>query len=839
MPAPRNRKHVLVKKAPTTEEYKGRSAPRKPIAPPPDRAAHARHLRASLQDVITATREAASRVDPAVAGVVAGTYVRFESRPGIELKLDSLENRAKGIELVAVGLTREDRGSESATVFVPEGALDHFVARVGEYETEKTKKDQPKHRDLLDRIASIRRASLQDLWTDASEFPAGSEIIWWEVWLRRLEGEEMAHLRRFAAHKQIKLGEHRLVFDDRVVVLVRASAEQLEDALDMLGDMAELRRASECVAFFDDLPPREQSPWVHDLAKRARPPGREAPAVCLLDTGVNRGHPLLDPLLGAADATAVDPAWGPSDDGGGQGQMGHGTAMAGLAAFGDLAAPLASASPYVLRHCLESVKILPPTGANDPDLYGAITAQAVARPEVTAPRRLRAYSLAVTSTRPCDRGEPSSWSAAIDALAAGRSIDAQSQALKYLDDGEPPTPRLMVVSAGNVGDQWDLSHLSRSDLEAIYDPAQAWNVITVGACTEKAVITDPELAQYQPVAQPGDLSPHNSTSVLFAKQWPLKPDIVFEGGNVAHDRGFFATDLPDLSLLSTHFRPAERLLTITNATSAATAQVARMAALIRADYPDYWPETVRALIVHSARWTRRMEGHCARGGKRARELLIKRCGFGVPDLDRARRSAGDALTLVVQGAIHPFAKGRMREMHLHELPWPKDVLEGLNVAAGRLRITLSYFIEPNPGNRGWRTRHRYQSHGMRFEVISPTESLERFRKRLNEAALNEEEDRPKTPADAGGWLIGPQARNRGSLHSDIWVGSAADLADRRIVGIYPVSGWWKDIPKRDRSDIGSRYSLVVSVETDAEDVDLWTPVATEVGVPVEVTEVES
>ena len=839
MPAPRNRKHVLVKKAPTTEDYKGRSAPRKPIEAPPDRAAHAQHLRAALQDVITATRAAASRVDPSVAGAPAGTYVRFESRPGIELKLESLENKSKGIELVAVGPTREDRGPESATVFVPEGALDHFVARVAEYETERTKKDHPKHKDLLDRIASIRRASLQDLWTDASDFPAGGEVIWWEVWLRRLEGEEIAHLRRFAEHKQITLGDHRLVFDDRVVVLVRASAEQLEAALDMLGDLAELRRASECAAFFEDLRPLEQAPWVDDLVRRTTPPGPDAPAVCLLDTGVNRGHPLIEPVLAAADATAVDPAWGPHDDGGGPGNMGHGTAMAGLAAFGDLAAPLANTNRHVLRHCLESVKILPPTGANDPPLYGAITAQAVARPEVTAPRRARAYALAVTSTQSCNRGEPSSWSAAIDALAAGRSIDATSCELKYLDDGEPPAPRLVVVSAGNVDENWDLNHLDRSDVEVIYDPAQAWNALTVGACTEKAVITGSGYQGFAPVAKPGDLSPHSSTSVSFAAQWPLKPDVVSEGGNVAHDGSLFATDLPDLCLLSTHFKPAERLLGLTNATSAATAQVARIAALIRADYPDYWPETIRGLIVHSARWTRRMEGHCAGGGKRAREVLIKRCGFGVPDLERARRSAGDALTLVVQGTIHPFANGRMREMHLHQLPWPKDVLEGLNVAAGRLRITLSYFIEPNPGSRGWRTRHRYQSHGLRFDVISPTEGLERFRKRLNEAALDEEEDRPKTPTDAGGWLIGPQARNRGSLHSDIWVGSAAELAERRIVGIYPVSGWWKDIPKRDRSDIGARYSLVVSVETDAQDVDLWTPVATEVGVPVEVTEVES
>jgi hypothetical protein len=71
-----------------------------------------------------------------------------------------------------------------------------------------------------------------------------------------------------------------------------------------------------------------------------------------------------------------------------------------------------------------------------------------------------------------------------------------------------------------------------------------------------------------------------------------------------------------------------------------------------------------------------------------------------------------------------------------------------------------------------------------------------------------------------------------------WVGTAADLAERGLIGIYPVSGWWKDQPKRDRSTAGARYSLVVSLETEAENVDIWTPVAQQIGVPIESVIVE-
>lgn len=216
--------------------------------------------------------------------------------------------------------------------------------------------------------------------------------------------------------------------------------------------------------------------------------------------------------------------------------------------------------------------------------------------------------------------------------------------------------------------------------------------------------------------------------------------------------------------------------------------------------------------------------------------MLRRYGFGVPNLARALRSANDSLTLLVQETLHPFTEGKMREMHIHELPWPREVLESLGEAPVKLRVTLSYFVEPNPGRRGWKRRHRYSSHGLRFDVKSPTQSVDAFRKRLNQRALEEDEEKPGAPGDSSDWFFGERARNRGSIHSDIWVGTAADLAERGVIGIYPVSGWWKDLPKRDRSDFGARYALIVSIETLTVDldVDIWTPVAQEVGVPIEV-----
>ena len=74
--------------------------------------------------------------------------------------------------------------------------------------------------------------------------------------------------------------------------------------------------------------------------------------------------------------------------------------------------------------------------------------------------------------------------------------------------------------------------------------------------------------------------------------------------------------------------------------------------------------------------------------------LLRRCGFGVPDIDRALWSVQNSLTMVVQETLHPFKRapaGRvtLRDMHLHSLPWPRDVLESLSDTQVELRVTLS------------------------------------------------------------------------------------------------------------------------------------------------------
>jgi hypothetical protein len=549
---------------------------------------------------------------------------------------------------------------------------------------------------------------------------------------------------------------------------------------------------------------------------------RDAPHICLLDTGVNRGHPLLGPAISSADLHTIQPAWGPQD------AEGHGTQMAGLALFGDLTESLATTLPVHIRHRLESVKLLPQNGANQGELYGNLTIEAVGRPEVTAPHRQRVFSMAITTKDSRDRGRPSAWSAALDSLAC----DAMEEGL---------TPRLIVVCGGNVEiSGWgDYPHSNQTD--GIHDPGQSWNAITVGAYTQKIVITEVDAQDFQPIAPAGSLSPFSTTSLTWpTTPWPYKPDVMFEGGNAAKDT-ISASLMHSLSLLTVHHRPAERLLTTTNATSAASALCARMAAQIMVQYPNLWPETVRALFVHSAEWTPRMQADFLGARKRKEDYakLIRHVGYGVPNLEAALWSLSNTLTLIVQDSLQPFqrdgsAEPKARDMHLHRLPWPKEALQDLGDTPVEMRVTLSYFIEPNPGvvERGAKGRYRYESHGLRFEVKRPEETEVSFRMRINQRARDEEEGSHQVGGSDSNWRLGPRFRHLGSLHSDTWAGTAAQLAERGILAIYPALGWWKTAKKLERYNNLARYALVVTIKVPETMIDLYNVVAQAIGTPI-------
>ena len=125
---------------------------------------------------------------------------------------------------------------------------------------------------------------------------------------------------------------------------------------------------------------------------------------------------------------------------------------------------------------------------------------------------------------------------------------------------------------------------------------------------------------------------------------------------------------------------------------------------------------------------------------------------------------------------------------------------------------------------------------IRFEVNNSDESEEDFKKRINKLMREDNEDKGNGSSGSERWTLGKNNRCLGSIHSDIWEGTAADLSQANYIAVYPISGWWKEKNKLEKYNNKIRYSLIISLETPNQEIDLYTPIITQIKskIPIEV-----
>ncbi len=606
---------------------------------------------------------------------VRETYVSVDYNPqGVE-NVHSLTHKKKSIEIALVRQDPAVPDKATAVLRLGEGELKPLEDKVKGYcdSSKKSEKGDRKNEPLLGGVTTFRQSDLTDFWTSDAPVPTDESLeIFWEIWLSDRVNLNWLKQQALRAGLAI-LDEHILQFPDRTVVLGRGTPKAVKLVLLILGQIMELRKPS-LVKDFVGLGAGEQHRWAQDL--RLDGPDQDACSICLLDDGLDQTHPLIEAAVAPGQVLSYHPSWETLDR-----SSGHGTNMAGILVFGEaLDERLAESQARVTAPCyIESVKILPePPGRTEERLYGEVTQAAIATIEAEKASH-RVFCMAITA-EPSTKGAPSAWSAAIDQSCVG-------------SDEEESPKRLIVVSTGNA--RWSDPAYSYPDYnlsDSVQDPAQSWNALVVGAFTNLVSYDIDDYPDWEPVAQLGKMSPTSTTSALWDKTWPDRPDVVLEGGNLLSNGS--SHDLPDcLSLLTARRRLAagDRLLTSFAETSCATALAARLCGQIKNEHPDRWPETIRGLVVHSARWTKGMRDEFSGlKGKKPYRNLLRTVGMGVPDLQRALRSANDSVTLVAEHTIHPFdERGRLNELHLHKLPWPKQALELLGSAVVRMRVTLS------------------------------------------------------------------------------------------------------------------------------------------------------
>lgn len=828
-----NYKHIFISGNVKPEKYKASPKQGKqPRIPERDRAAHSAKLLEQFDNIWNQKKELEQSRTAEKIATREGTYLSFTSAADHDLITKSLENIKKGIRLLNVKEEKIDGDhiQVKATVYIPNGMEGFFISKIAKYEAENLKSGKPKNAPLVNSINDVSIALLEGLWTDKIQLIPTENSKWCEAWLNvntkdKQEDEQIVLFLETLETIGIEFKHNTIIFPERAVLLIKANRSQLIELMLQSDLLAEFRAGQEPAGFWVNESAIEQQAWVDDLLKRIEQIESNI-KVCVLDSGVNNAHQLLQPLIDNANTLAVDTAWGTNDHETGSG---HGTLMAGIAGYGKMEAILVSTSNVPITHRICSVKILPPSTqeATAKELWGDVTAQGIARAEIQNPEMILIYCMSVTSKQDAEQGRPSSWSGAIDNLAYG--------------DGE--NQKLIIISAGNIREEEAWRNYPDSNyVTTIENPAQSWNSVVAGAYTEKTQVNDDSFKDYFLVANQGELSPYSSTSLVWEKKWPIKPDIVFEGGNLLKAPDASITTHEDLELLTTSKRFNLKPFDTINGTSAAAAQASWFAAKIAFEYPNAWPETVRALMVHSAFWNNAMlqQLNVKQGNRGDFKNLLKVFGFGVPELERALYSQESALTFIAQEAIQPFkykdgskSEAETNEIHFFNLPWPKEILLEMGNIPVRLRITLSYFIEPGAGEIGWKDKYRYQSHGLRFDINNVGEEEDEFRKRVNVEAREENEE-VNGNSGSNRWVIGANNRSNGSIHSDYWEGTASELATCNLIAVFPIIGWWRERKHLGKVENSTRYSLTITLETPAQDVELYTTVKNMIEVPIEI-----
>lgn len=804
--------------------YPSRDQRRKPLRE--DHAAHGAALLDQLAHALGALPAPEARLR--VEGVRLGANVEITTMAPVE------GSRAKrripstlefpSQDIVVLRSDRTDERAERAVVFVPDDAREFLRDRIAAYGSANIGNRPRPDVDRFEVLETIRTADVSTLFVGRVDF-GNLARIWWELWVRELSGraqrvaESLSAVARAAG---LDVHPDRLQFPDTTVVFVHGQATQIVDfARKTPGVITEIRRATGTIAPFivQDREDGVVGPedWIENLAQRMTAPGPDSPVICVLDSGVSTGHPLIAP--GLAGAWAYDAAWGTDDH---EPNGGHGTALVSVALLGDLEPLMNDARPIELTHQAESMKLLappPPFPQTKPDNYGVVTQGAVALAEANRPNKIRSYCIACSTIDfPSDR--PSSWSGAIDQLAAG-SMAGERDDQKSASDHPK---RFVMVATGNVQGGMQADVLPCKGLE---DPSQSWNCLTIGGYTAKERVG----GRYKPVVPANYRSPFSrGTAGMPTDLTPIKPEVLFEAGNMAVGEDGHCEHHEDLSILAAGSDVVGRPLVPFWATSAAAGLAANFVGRLRAALPDRSPEALRALTVDSATWPMPIRKHfIGRGAhwksktKAQLQAALREVGYGVPEIGRAMLSARNDVSLIAEAEIQPFRSsedGRsavFNDIHFYKLPWPKEALRALENEIVLMKVTLSYFIEPNLAGKAATRPDTYRSFGLRFQMKKRNYTSARFRRLLS---ASQEGDATETDDEKSCWLLGPKAIQAGSLHCDLWRGRAIDLAMHDEIAVFPVGGWWKSHVGQRRMNDKARYALVISLSAPGHAIDL-------------------
>ena len=321
----------------------------RPKLPPVEPSRHAKRLIEAIDRASAAARRrTADRERLATRHLLAVTPTE-----GYELPSESLRDKLTRV----VGVDPDSQTVILDALDPGLGALVRKVKQFADPTKNSGKTGHPRNEPLVAPIDDVRLATAEDLFSPRvkAAAPRGQTPIWFELACRGGYDDALGsdvsrrQIHAACARHGIRSSTDAFVAAERTSYYVWCTIRALDSLVD----------ATDCI-FEIDLPSTDLARWLALQSPREsaatvptpKPPSSNAPSIAILDSGIDQRHRLLRPVVRAA--VSVLPGIASGED-----TQGHGTEMAGIAAFGELSA---KAVPVVSSRC-QSASVLASTAS--------------------------------------------------------------------------------------------------------------------------------------------------------------------------------------------------------------------------------------------------------------------------------------------------------------------------------------------------------------------------------------------------------------------------------------------------------------------------------------------
>jgi hypothetical protein len=550
-----------------------------------------------------------------------------------------------------------------------------------------------------------------------------------------------------------------------------------------------------------------------EISFSLEPPNLNAPKVCVIDSGIQEKHPLLQSAIITNDSRS----WVPNETNTADfvKNGGHGTRVAGAVLYPNLV-PTSGQQQAVCW--LQNARVLDHNCYLDKALFPPALISKIVK-FYQGERGTRIFNHSIAGSTPCRTQYMSAWAAEIDNLSWQHDILFIVAAGNLPIDTNLGNSRLSIrdrLQQGKIYPDYLLSDSCR-----VPNPAQSFQSLTVGSVSLQAFR---DLSR-QSIAQQDYPSSFSCTGLGI---WDsIKPEVVEYGGDLVSDGGtqpnltYPPAVCPDLVRSTLNGGPMSARDTV--GTSFAAPKVAHIAACLAAELPNENCLLYRALIVQSARFPDWVENT-----NFDLYSAIRLLGYGIPNLDRALGNSNNRITLIARGERRIAA----RQAQIYEVSLPDGLRspgEDLDI---RIEVTLSYKAQPR---RTRRARKKYLSTWLDWECSDKGEDPARFLERVlkNYDAPPESQKKGK---DIFNWVLNKRknwgqadnvSRQEGTLQKDWAIVKSYDLRESFCIAVVGHEGWNND------PNATVPYALVVSFEAVDTNIPIYTSIAN-VQVPVEV-----